>query len=347
MPLDIQWFIFALISNGAITQADAERFYQSLEGDPNLGAYAQLVLNELAAGLSEEDQQSVLNQIQTLIEYAVAQAETGIAPDLPQSAPAARPGAGRRGAAFPPARRAAAFPPAQRAGATPPKQPSTAEEDNSEDEPKAKKGKRSGIVKDSATRFESVNIDLSQIQSYSDLPSVRNVSEMSDPEVAALMITLLMSLRALGASDLHISAGSPPFVRRMLQIERFDDWIIPEADAWRLNTVLISPERKKRFEEDMDINFALEIGQDRFRVCLMMQKDGSSASYRLIPDHICSLEELGFLDGDITYIKRLLDYHNGLVLVTGPIGSGKTTTLAAMVDIVNEKRTDHIITVED
>ena len=66
-----------------------------------------------------------------------------------------------------------------------------------------------------------------------------------------------------------------------------------------------------------------------------------------MPDHICTLEELGFLESDVTHIKRLLDYHNGLVLVTGPIGSGKTTTLAAMVDIINEKRTDHIITVED
>ncbi|MBS1372161.1 MAG: PilT/PilU family type 4a pilus ATPase [Lentisphaeria bacterium] len=372
MPLDIQWFIFALISNGAITQADADRFYQSLEGGPELEAYAQLVLDQLVAGLSEEDQQSVLDQIQAVIDYAVAQAETGIAPNMPQPAqsarPAGRPGfpgaaarSGFPGAAarpgFPPAQRAAAFPPAQRAAAFPPAQRASympqqqsvpaAPEEPGDDESGPKKHKRSGIVQDSATRFERVNIDLSQIQSYEDLPSLRNVSEMSDPEIEELVITLLTCLRALGASDLHISAGSPAFVRRMLQIERIDDWIIPEEDAWRLNTVLLSPERRKRFEEEMDINFALEVGPDRFRVCLMMQKDGSAASYRLVPDHICSLEELGFLDNDITHIKRLLDYHNGLVLVTGPIGSGKTTTLAAMVDIINEKRTDHIITVED
>ena len=210
-----------------------------------------------------------------------------------------------------------------------------------------KKRQRNGIMQDSATRFESVDIDLSQINSYADLPSLRDVSSMSDSEVIELVITLLTCLRALGASDLHISAGAPPFVRRMLQVERIDDWVIPEEDAWRLNTLLLSPERKKQFEEEMDINFALEVGQDRFRVCLMMHKDGSAASYRLVPDHICSLEELGFLENDITHIKRLLDYHNGLVLVTGPVGSGKTTTLAAMVDIINEKRTDHIITVED
>ena len=368
MPLDIQWFIYALISNGAITQADADRFYQSLGANPDLEAYAQLVLDQLVSGLSEEDQQSVLEQIQSVIDYAVAQAETGIAPNLPQNKPArpgfpggaaaARPGfpPAQRAGAFPPSQRAAAFPPAQRAGAFPPARrgyipPSPGSRDMGEP-PEERRGgdggrARTAIVQDSATRFDSVDIDLSQIQSYADLPSLRNVSEMSDPELQQLVITLLTCLRALGASDLHISAGSPPFVRRMLQIERIDDWVIPEEDAFRLNTVLLSAERKKRFEEDMDINFALEIGADRFRVCLMMHKDGSAASYRLVPDHICSLEELGFLDHDVTHIKRLLDYHNGLVLVTGPIGSGKTTTLAAMVDIINEKRTDHIITVED
>ena len=120
MPLDIQWFIYALISNGAITQADADRFYQSLGANPDLEAYAQLVLDQLVSGLSEEDQQSVLEQIQSVIDYAVAQAETGIAPNLPQNKPA-RPGfpggaaAARPG--FPPAQRAGAFPPAQRAAA--------------------------------------------------------------------------------------------------------------------------------------------------------------------------------------------------------------------------------------
>lgn len=374
MPLDIQWFIYALITNGAITQEDADRFYQSLEGEPELEAYAQLVLDKLVEGLSEEDQQSVLNQIQAVIDYAVAQAETGIAPNMPSSQPArpgfpggaarpGRPGAGpgrpgaapvrpafppaQRAAAFPPAQRAAAFPPQQRSSYIPPQHTSAASDEMPGDGDGPKKRQRNGIMQDSATRFESVDIDLSQINSYADLPSLRDVSSMSDSEVIELVITLLTCLRALGASDLHISAGAPPFVRRMLQVERIDDWVIPEEDAWRLNTLLLSPERKKQFEEEMDINFALEVGQDRFRVCLMMHKDGSAASYRLVPDHICSLEELGFLENDITHIKRLLDYHNGLVLVTGPVGSGKTTTLAAMVDIINEKRTDHIITVED
>lgn len=324
MPLDIQWFIFALISNGAITRADADRFYAQLGPNPSLGEYAQLVLNQLAAGLSEEDAQSVLTQLQTVIDYATAQAETGFGPEI-----AAEP--------------ASANPAATGVGYS---NPGAADEEDEENAPRRSK-RRTGLVKDSSVRFNNIEIDLTAIRSYADLPSLRNVSSMSDAEVEQLMITLLTCLRALGCSDLHLSAGAPPFVRRMLEVERFDDVPLPEEDARRLNTVLLSPERLARFNETMDLSFALEIGQDRFRVCLMMHKDGVAGSYRLVPDHICSLEELGFMDHDVVHIKRLLDYSNGLVLVTGPIGSGKTTTLAAMVDIVNNKRTDHIITVED
>ncbi len=317
MPLDIQWFIFALVTNGALTRTEAEQLYATL-GTPDLTTYAQAVLDRLVAGLSQEDAQSVLEQIQAVIDYAVGQAETGIAPEYEtqaQQQPAA---------------------------------PRQNEEDEDEEESsRRRKKQRTGLVADSATRFEGANIDLSRIRSYADLPTLRDISQLDDAQVAERMILLLTCLRALGCSDLHLSAGAKPFVRRMLNIERFDDYVLPAEDAERLNTVLLSPERKARFYEDMDINFALEVGKDRFRVCLMMHKDGMEGSYRLVPDHICTLEELGFMDSDITHIKRLLDYHNGLVLVTGPIGSGKTTTLAAMVNIINDKRTDHIITVED
>ena len=95
------------------------------------------------------------------------------------------------------------------------------------------------------------------------------------------------------------------------------------------------------------MGYALEVGTDRFRVCLMQEKDGTAGSYRLVPDHICALNELGFMEKDIPTIERLLDYTNGLVLVTGPIGAGKTTTLASLVNIINNKRQDHVITVED
>jgi twitching motility protein PilT len=170
---------------------------------------------------------------------------------------------------------------------------------------------------------------------------------LSDWELAQRVILLLTCLRTLGCSDLHLSAGAPPFVRRMLQIERIDSYVLTPEDAARLNTILLSEEQVKQFKEEQDMSLALEIGKDRFRVCLMEQKDGMAGSYRLVPDHICSLEELGFMPKDVENIKRLLDYHNGLILVTGPIGSGKTTTLASMINIINDKRQDHVISVED
>jgi len=182
---------------------------------------------------------------------------------------------------------------------------------------------------------------------YSTLPKLDDTMMISEEEVQQKVVTLLTSLRALGCSDLHLSAGSPPFVRRKLQIERIDSYTLTADDARRLNFALLSDAQKQEFLDTQDMSLALEVGYDRFRVCLMDQKDGVAGSYRLVPDRIQSLEELGFLERDVVSIKRLLDYHNGLILVTGPIGCGKTTTLASMINVINEKRQDHIISVED
>lgn len=182
---------------------------------------------------------------------------------------------------------------------------------------------------------------------YAQLPKLNDTMMISEEEVQQNIVTLLNNLRSLGCSDLHLSAGSPAFVRRKLQIERIDDYVLTADDARRLNFALLTEAQRQEFIDTQDMSFALEVGYDRFRVCLMEQKDGISGSYRLVPDRILSLEELGFLERDIGNIKRLLDYHNGLILVTGPIGSGKTTTLASLINIINEKRQDHIISVED
>lgn len=183
--------------------------------------------------------------------------------------------------------------------------------------------------------------------SMDELPSLENIDAMSDEQLAETVKTMLNTLRALGASDLHLSAGSPPFIRRNLQIERLSNRPLTESEAERLNLVLLSPEQKEFFQKESDLSYALQIGNCRFRTALMLQKEGISGSYRLVPDRISKLEELGFLSKDIPTIKRLLDYHNGLLLVTGPLGSGKTSTLAAMVEVVNLNRHDHVITVED
>ncbi|MBE6390101.1 MAG: PilT/PilU family type 4a pilus ATPase [Lentisphaerae bacterium] len=210
----------------------------------------------------------------------------------------------------------------------------------------------SGVAPDGSATGEGEGGDAAEVQfaaveGYGDLPGLSDVMSLSDEEVRERMITLLTSLRALGCSDLHISAGSPAFVRRLLQIERIDSYVLTPEDAQRLNFSLLSDEQIANFKEEQDVSLALEVGYDRFRVCLMEQKDGVAGSYRLVPDQIKTLEELGFLPKDAANIRRLLDYHNGLILVTGPIGCGKTTTLASMINTINEKRQDHIISVED
>ena len=178
-------------------------------------------------------------------------------------------------------------------------------------------------------------------------PCFDNMHNLNEHQLGEMMKSLLLQLVEYGASDLHISANSPPFIRRNLKIERISNIVITPEYAEKLNTALLSPEQKKRFMEDMDMNFALELRKSRFRAALMYQKDGISGSYRIVPSQAQSLEDLGFLPKDIETITKLMDYPNGLVLVTGPIGSGKTTTLAALINICNQKREDHIISVED
>ena len=360
MSIDIQWFIYALISNGALAPEEAVAIYVSLGDEPTLEGYAQAVLELMAANCSEEEGAALLEQIQEVVNYAVAQAETGEfppleLPEVAEEAPAPAPAPvrsaprnvppPRRGGAVPPRRGGSAVPPRRGAAAGRP-QPQSAEVED-EPTPVKKSGKRAGLVMDTPRVFADLDIDFSAINGFEDLPSLSDTAYLDDAALEERMLFLLSCLRHLGCSDFHISAGAPPFVRRQLEIERIDSYVLTAEDAERLNLCLLSPERKQYFYAEQDSSFSLEVGSNRFRVCLMMQKDGISGSYRLVPDHICSLEELGFLERDAATIKKLLDYHNGLILVTGPIGAGKTTTLAAMVNEANEKRTDHIITVEE
>ena len=302
MPLDIQWLTYALVSNNALTVEDAQQLADSLP-EPEVTAFAQAVLDRLSAGLEDADVQTLLEQIQELLNYAVEQAATGEAPPDPEPETS---GAGE-----------------------------------------VAEGGESGIASSDMISFAGLDIDISGVNSYEDLPSLSDTAMLSNEELAQRVVYLLACLRKLGCSDLHLSGGAPPFVRRKLEVERLDSYVLTEEDSFRVNTVLLPEERKQEFLAEQDLSFAVEVGCDRFRVALMQQKEGTSGSYRLVPDHICSLEELGFLDDDIVFIRRMLDYTNGLVLVTGPIGAGKTTTLAAMIDIVNEKRCDHIISIED
>ena len=147
------------------------------------------------------------------------------------------------------------------------------------------------------------------------------------------------------ASDLHLTTGIVPYFRLhgdMMPVSGAQGWT---AEQMREVLFEITPERnRKQFDEEHDTDFAYEIeGLARFRANLFMEKNGPGGVFRLIPSEILTTDMLGLPSSitDLCYLSK------GLVLVTGPTGSGKSTTLAAMVDLVNKTRSDHIITIED
>ncbi len=147
-----------------------------------------------------------------------------------------------------------------------------------------------------------------------------------------------------GASDLHLSSGQQPALRLHGEIERIKYDILTSDKLRGLLYEITSQEKIKVFEETGDVDFGYEIaGLARYRANYFMQKNGISAVFREIPSEILTAEQLGLP----SVISRLADLPRGLVLVTGPTGSGKSTTLAAIIDQANRTRRDHIITVED
>ena len=151
------------------------------------------------------------------------------------------------------------------------------------------------------------------------------------------------------ASDLHMAAGSPPVLRIDGQLQRVD-YPTLENDALKAMLYEIAPDYKiKHFEETGDVDFGYEIvNVSRFRVNFFNQKNGITAVFRQIPTQVISFEDFEKMDAPLpSVLKKFCMLNRGLILVTGPTGSGKSTTLATMVDYANANRKDHIITLED
>ncbi len=146
------------------------------------------------------------------------------------------------------------------------------------------------------------------------------------------------------ASDLHLSTGSPPLIRvdgdvRKLNIPAFD-----EKDVNALVYDIMNDRQRKDYEEKLEVDFSFEVPNlARFRVNAFNQNRGPAAVFRTIPSKILSLDDLGCPE----IFRDISNTPRGLVLVTGPTGSGKSTTLAAMVDYINSTKNDHILTIED
>jgi twitching motility protein PilT len=182
-----------------------------------------------------------------------------------------------------------------------------------------------------------------QASFFLDKHSVRSIAERAVP--TAEMDSLFRQMFEMGASDLHISSGSAPIVRHDGEIKPLPGRsILTDQDVERMLRP-ITPERNRdEFKERHDTDFAYEIsGLSRFRCNLFMDRKGMGAVFRVIPSKIITAEQMGLS-------KEILDLcflSKGLVLVTGPTGSGKSTTLCALVDYINRHRSDHIITIED
>ncbi|MFI5280099.1 MAG: type IV pilus twitching motility protein PilT [Gemmatimonadales bacterium] len=156
---------------------------------------------------------------------------------------------------------------------------------------------------------------------------------------------MLHKLVSSGSSDLHLRVGEPPIIRKSGEMERLEGYEPLTVDELMALLLSIMPERnRKEFAETNDSDFAYEIlDLARFRCNVLRERKGPAAVFRVIPTKILSVEDLNISED----VQKLCFLTKGLVVVTGPTGSGKSTTLAAMVDLINRKRTDHIITIED
>jgi len=147
-----------------------------------------------------------------------------------------------------------------------------------------------------------------------------------------------------GASDCHLSSGEPPMLRIHGDLKKLDHPSLTQEDVHAMVFDIMNDAQRKAFEENHDVDFSFEMGDvARFRVNLFMQRKGEAAVFRTIPTTILSLDQLGMPP----ILKELCQREKGLILVTGPTGSGKSTTLAAMIDFINDDFEGHILTVED
>ncbi len=155
---------------------------------------------------------------------------------------------------------------------------------------------------------------------------------------------LLRQMKQEGASDLHLTSGSAPYMRIHGDMVKLNYRSVSEDTCHSLVFEILTEKQKELFTEewDLDLSYPLE-GVGRFRVNVFMERNGVSAVFRLIPENIKTIDELDLPE----QLASLIDISEGLILVTGPTGSGKSTTLASLIHTINEKQQAHIITIED
>ena len=177
------------------------------------------------------------------------------------------------------------------------------------------------------------------------LAATPTVTMGEDSTARMAMDNLLRQLVEQGGSDLHLRCSEPPILRRHGEMVRLpDEPPLDDSTLMRMLTVIMPERNRSEYSATNDTDFAYEIaGLARFRANAFRERKGAGAVLRVIPAKVVSAEELGIT----SEVQALCQLTKGLVLVTGPTGSGKSTTLCALIDLVNRTRTDHVITIED
>jgi twitching motility protein PilT len=181
------------------------------------------------------------------------------------------------------------------------------------------------------------------VRPVAPVDTAQDVTAPSAPRI--VLDDLLMQVLHQGGSDLHLTAGAPPTLRLRGEMAAIDGYPPLTAEQLRATLYGVMTERQRKvFEEELELDFAYAVpGQARFRVNVFQQREAVGAVMRLIPWEIVPLDRLGMPE----VVTGFATLKRGLVLVTGPTGSGKSTTLAALIDRINRTRRGHIVTIED
>jgi twitching motility protein PilT len=160
----------------------------------------------------------------------------------------------------------------------------------------------------------------------------------------ALLDKVFKAAVEMKASDVHVVPGEPFMLRRLGKLVRLKSQVLTGAHSLKIVSELLTAEQQQQLEQDQQLEFAYQLGDiGRFRGSIMLHNNGVSGVFRIIPGQIPSMKQLGLP----AVVEPILENHQGIILVTGATGHGKTTTLAAMVDYINSTRAHHILTVED
>ena len=197
-------------------------------------------------------------------------------------------------------------------------------------------------------RQHAADVTVSRRRSRSRKPrreAYQRTSTETEDENDVILNDLLVEVLNSGASDLHLTSGARPALRingELIQME--DQPVLTPPVIQRVMYAALTQKQREKFEENLELDFAYSVpGRARFRVNIYRQRDALGAAFRIIPFEIRKLEDLGVPPA----VSNFAQLARGFVLVTGPTGSGKSTTLAALIDMANRTRSEHIMTVED